>query len=362
MKIKIPLKKTSDDSYKIHLRAGLMESLPALLLKDNYGRKYAIVTDSNVKKLYGEKMQKLLAENGIYSVVVPFPAGESNKNLRNVEKICSQLSILGIERSDCLIALGGGVTGDLAGFVAAVYLRGIPYLQIPTSLLAMTDSSIGGKTGVDSNEGKNLIGCFKQPRAVFIDPNFLVSLPASEIRNGMAEVIKHAVIGDKGLFKFLEKKREAILNLEEKPLLKMLKRSIKVKKALVMADEHENGVRVFLNYGHTIGHALESASNYAIPHGQAIAIGMFLINKIAMARGAMNEKNGQRINSLLSQYGLPNRVPQDLKISAILKALKKDKKSRDGVIWYIVPKKIGQVGITRDITSQDLIWALSGKT
>lgn len=360
-KIKIPLKKKINDSYAIYLETGLLKKIPVLLKKKKYGTKYAIITDSNVKKIYAEKLRKLLRAHDITSYVIPFSSGEKSKNIKTVEKICSQLSILGIERTDCIIALGGGVTGDLAGFIAAIYLRGIPYIQIPTTLLAMTDSSIGGKTGVDTNEGKNLLGCFKQPKDVFIDPALLLSLPKVEILNGLAEVIKHGVIGDKKLFKYIEKYSSAILNLQEKEIIKMLKKSIKVKKKIVAEDELENGVRVFLNYGHTIGHALEKISQYEIPHGQAVAIGMFLINKIAMMRKSLKEKDGNRINGLLYKIGLPNKIPANIKITEIIKAIRHDKKSSNGTVWYIVPKKIGKVGITCDITADDLDWAITGK-
>lgn len=359
--IKIPLKKSVNESYKIYLESGILKRVPEFLLKNNYGNKYVIITDSNVKKLYAEKLQKLLSNNNIVSYIISFPAGEKSKSLQQTEKICSQMNILGIERSDCIIALGGGVTGDLAGFIASIYLRGINYIQIPTSLLAMTDSSIGGKTGVDTESGKNLIGCFKQPKAVFIDPSLLLSLPEVEVLNGMAEVIKHGVIGDKSLIRFIEKNLNEILALNEKKVIKMLKKSIKVKKKIVCEDEFENGVRVFLNYGHTIGHALEKVSNYQIPHGQAVAIGMFLINKIAMQRRALKEKEGHRINSLLYKTGLPNKVPDNLNMKDILTAMKNDKKSKNGIVWYIVPQKIGKMGITADITASDLEWAIKGK-
>ncbi|MBU2524216.1 3-dehydroquinate synthase, partial [Patescibacteria group bacterium] len=176
MKIKVPLKKRINDSYNIHVQEGILADIPKYLLKNKYGKKYAIITDSNVKKLYAGKLQKHLKNHKIDSFIIPFPAGEKSKNLSTVEKICSQLNILGIDRQDCIIALGGGVTGDIAGFVASIHLRGIPFLQVPTTLLAMTDSSIGGKTGVDMSEGKNLIGTFNQPKDIFIDISTLLSL------------------------------------------------------------------------------------------------------------------------------------------------------------------------------------------
>lgn len=357
--LRIPLKRSVNESYKIYCGEGILASLPLYLKKKKYGKKYVIITDSTVKKLYAEKLQKHLKKHGITSFIIPFPAGEKSKNLQTVEKICSQMNLMGIERGDCVIALGGGVTGDIAGFVASIYRRGIPFIQCPSTLLAMTDSSIGGKTGVDMPEGKNMIGTFTQPEDVFIDIALLVSLPEVELLNGMAEIVKHAVIADKGLFRFIEKNTREILNLDPKKIMKMLVRSITVKKKIVEADPHEQSIRAFLNYGHTIGHALEQVSEYEIPHGQGVAIGMVLINAIARKYRVLSEKNCNRINTLLYKLGLPNTIPKKYKTDAIYAAMTRDKKVANGELWYIIPRKIGKVGLTKDITQADVVEAIT---
>jgi 3-dehydroquinate synthase len=249
----------------------------------------------------------------------------------------------GFGRDSAVIALGGGVTGDLAGFVSATYMRGIPYIQVPTTLLAMVDSSIGGKTGIDVGAGKNLIGAFHQPVAVFIDPQLLSTLPKKHIRNGMAELAKHAVIADERFFSFLEENLEHIFELDEDMLEKALKRSCEIKAEVVEKDEREAGLRQILNYGHTIGHAIEKLSGYKILHGEAVAVGMMVEGLISCEMGYMEVAELQRQNKLLRKLGFSPRILGRFKVDDIISAMRTDKKVREGKMKMVLPRRIGEM-------------------
>ena len=240
----------------------------------NIAKRYGIIADDTVAGLYGEAVQKSLRSAGIESELLVFAHGEAHKTLQTIGDLAGQLARLGFDRQDALIGLGGGVAGDIAGFLAASYMRGIPFVQLPTTLLAQVDSSVGGKTGVDIPEGKNLIGAFYQPKAVFIDISVLQTLPRQELLGGLAEVIKYGVIRDKEFFSFLRDNRQGILDLDPELIKKTCKICCSIKSAVVSEDEREGGMRRILNYGHTIGHAVEGASDYTLIHGLAVSIGM----------------------------------------------------------------------------------------
>jgi 3-dehydroquinate synthase len=252
------------------------------------------------------------------------------------------------------IALGGGVSGDVAGFVAATYMRGVPFIQIPTSLLAQVDSSVGGKTGVDLPEGKNLVGAFCQPRAVFIDPEVLRTLPQKQYINGMAEVIKHGIIRDGGYFQLLADKRRQVMELDPRTLQEMIYISCRIKAKVVGEDEKESDIRRILNFGHTIGHAVEAASEFAIAHGFAVSIGMVAAARLSQMKGLLAADKVETITALLKQYSLPTEIPGDLDRRRIKSYLLTDKKRVGSRTSYILLKNIGSVIITEDVSEQEI--------
>lgn len=356
-KITIPLNRGVKKSYDIFIGDKFLKRLIVDLKSNKWGKKYAIITDSKVKKLYGDKLQKDLKKAGIDSVLISFPHGEKNKHFWTADKILDKLFKEEFHRDDAIIALGGGVPGDIAGFVASIYMRGIPYIQIPTTLLAMVDSSVGGKTGIDTEWGKNLIGTFYQPKKVYISPSFLETLSKKQLRNGLAEIIKYGVIANPYILKTLEKNKEKIFKVESKVISKLITSCIKIKSHLVVADEREDGVRKYLNYGHTIGHAIEKLSKFSIQHGEAVAIGMSIINTIAVSKKWMSQKDKNYIKSILKLYGLPTKLSLKINNVKLINALKLDKKISDGKKQFIVATKLGRVKISTSITNRDITQA-----
>lgn len=344
-RVKLKLRHKSDASYEILIQKGIAKKLPDYLKEKKWGQKYAIVTDTDVAKLFGMALLKNLKRNGIKADIFAFPQGEKSKNLSTVEKMAIEMVEKGITRKDAVIALGGGVVGDTAGFLASVYMRGIPYIHVPTTLMAMVDSSIGGKTGVDLSCGKNLIGAIVQPKAVIIDTDYLKNLPEKQIRNGLAEIIKYGVIMDKKLFKFIERNMKKIFDKDEKAITYIIERSVKDKVKVVRKDEHEkSGLRIILNYGHTYGHALERMSGYKLLHGYAISIGMVIANKIAVEKGLLKEKVAERIKKLFKDTGLPVVTSKN----PTMKDLIGDKKREEDYIKLVLPRKIGKVVVYKE--------------
>lgn len=340
--LKIKLKNVVDKSYSIFIGANI--DLPAKLKKLKVGRKYCIVTDSITKKLYGDTLLRHLQKNNLDADIITFPQGEKSKCLSTVETLASELIKKDFSRKDAIIALGGGVVGDIAGFLAAIYMRGIPYIQIPTTLLGMVDSAIGGKTGVDLKEGKNLIGIIDQPKAVFVDTTYLKTLPLKQIRSGLAEIIKYGVIRDAKLFKFIEQNIDKILRLEKKAINHIIGRSIGIKTEIVEEDEKESSTRMLLNYGHTYGHVLEKLSNYTLLHGHAISIGMVIANKMAVAKGLLKTSDAERIKKLFIKAGLPVTTMKKPKMEDLMS----DKKRDGNFINFILPTKIGSAVIHKE--------------
>lgn len=351
----VDLKREIDNSYDILIGEGLIDNLAKELKQKQIANAYSIITDSNVAKIHGKKLLKNFLDESLHAHLIEFPAGEKNKSRSTKESIENQMLKLGFGRDSCIIALGGGVVGDLAGFIAATYMRGIPYIQVPTTLLAMVDSSIGGKVAVDIIHAKNAIGAFYQPKKVVIDLNFLRTLPKNELINGMAEVIKHALIYDANFFNFLEKNIDKILNRDFDALKIAIKRSCEIKSSIVAQDEKERGMRRILNYGHTIGHSIESALNYKIPHGQAVAIGMSYAAKLSAKLGFLHEGSVIRQNNLLEYIGMPHRLSHHkLKPKAILEHIQYDKKILNGKINFILLKSIGDAFISDKVSLEDI--------
>ena len=333
---------------------GIGKELLSLGLKPK--TKVLLITNSIISKYYGEKLiEKIKAiDLLVYSLIIK--EGEENKNLKSIEEIHNAAFNYKLERGSLIIALGGGVVGDIAGFAAATWLRGISFVQIPTTLLAMVDASIGGKTGVNHPGGKNLIGAFHQPKLVLIDPNTLRTLPDREFRAGMAEVIKYAVIGDDYLFNLLENAEniKKLSDLDDNLIQDILERSAEAKAKVVISDEKESGLRAILNYGHTFGHVIENLCGYGTYiHGEAVAIGMVAVGELANIKGRWGKDDALRQKELIKKAGLPINWP-NLETKEVLKTLKGDKKVKDGKIRFILPRRIGEVEIFDDISETDL--------
>ncbi len=354
--ILVPL---SNNSYEVTIQKGIIGSIGEELnrIGINKERKILIVSNREISNLFGEKVINNLKKYNFYAEIFNINAGESYKNLNSLSDIYNFAFDIGLERNSLMIALGGGIVGDVTGFAAATWLRGIEYIQIPTTLLSMVDSSVGGKTAVNHPKGKNLIGAFYQPKAVFIDPETLATLPTREFKAGMAEVIKYGIIKDKALFEYLEddKNRDDILNLENESLIQIINNSIQTKACIVSEDEKENGIRAILNYGHSFGHVIENLCGYGeYLHGEAISIGMRIAGDIASEKNLWLKEDSLRQNTLLESYDLPTQIPK-IKKNEVLTILMGDKKVRDGRMRFILPREIGKVDIFNDISESQFL-------
>jgi len=341
-----------DRSYPIIIQHGMLDKIGVELRNKPFAKRYGIVADDHVAELFGERLLVSMRDNDIPADLLTFARGEESKNLNTIAGLASKLARLGFDRKDGLIALGGGVTGDITGFLAACYMRSIPFAQVPTTLLAQVDSSVGGKTGVDIPEGKNLVGAFYQPKAVYIDIDVLQQLPEAELLNGLAEVIKYGVIYDRDFFKFLEMSRKDILALEFHMLEDVIARCCRIKAAIVEADEKESDLRRILNYGHTIGHAVEAVSGYSLAHGAAVAMGMVAVAELAVLKGILDPKEKERIAGLIGEFGLPVAIPAEYDRARIKEYLLADKKTVGGRIFFVLPTSIGKVIITDEVEEE----------
>ncbi len=341
MTIRVPLREQRDASYDIAIGPGLIAQLPGLVREHCPAAGYAIVTDSHVGKLYGETIAKALSAVRGPVELFTFPAGEWNKTRETWASLSDRMLASHFGRDCAVIALGGGVVGDVAGFLAATYLRGVPYVQVPTSLLAMIDSSIGGKTGVDVPAGKNLLGAFHQPRLVLADLDLLTSLPPVQLSAGLAEAVKHGVIADAEYFAFLERDQGAILSKDKAALERVVRRSVEIKAAVVAEDERETGRRAILNFGHTIGHAIEATSKFEVLHGEAVGIGMVYEARLGEGLGITAKGTADRIVRLLEQFRLPVERPDGASVDQLIEAMRGDKKVRGGEIRFALPTRIG---------------------
>jgi len=341
-------------SYPIVIGPGLFEQTGLSLQAAKIAKRYAIISDDRVGGLYGEQVRHSLQQAGIAAELIMFPHGEASKHLHTIGSLASELAQRGFDRGDGLVALGGGVTGDITGFLASIYMRGIPFVQMPTSLLAQVDSSVGGKTGVDIAQGKNLIGTFYQPKAVFIDIEALNTLPEEEFLGGMAEVIKYGASIDADFFTWLAANRAAILAQDPAVIVPMIQRCCELKASVVERDEREGGLRRILNFGHTIGHAVEAASGYRLNHGFSVAIGMRAVAELALLEGYTDKSVVEKISELLRQYRLPVAVPPELDRNAIRQYIRADKKTIGGRIFFVLPEAIGKVLITDQVNDADI--------
>lgn len=350
-------------SYEIAIASGGLDDLGVWMSRLKLGKKVLVVSNPAIFRRYGERILAALKLVGYEVSHYTLPAGERYKTLKSVQKLYDAALQHRLERSSTMVALGGGVIGDMTGFAAATWLRGINVVQVPTSLLAMVDASIGGKTGVNHPQGKNLIGAFHQPGFVLIDPQVLKTLPAREFRAGMAEVIKYGVIWDVGLFVKLEeaKRLDQMRYLDEELLSFILSCSCQAKADVVSQDEKEAGLRAILNYGHTIGHAVESLTGYkVVNHGEAVAIGMVAAGEIAVQLQMWQAEDAERQNALIKKAGLPTTLPAGLEIEAIVDTLQTDKKVKDGKVRFVLPTKIGVVTVTDQVPA-DVIRQVLGK-
>jgi 3-dehydroquinate synthase len=317
----------------------------------------AIISDSNVAPLFADRMKESLTAAGFLPILITIPAGERSKTLRQAGAICDRMIVAGLDRKSFVIGLGGGMIGDISGFVAAIYHRGIPHVQIPTTLLAMVDSSIGGKTGVDTRDGKNLIGVFHQPSLVIDDLDVLKTLPRREFNQGFAEIIKHAIIADTRMFRILQSWKAGAAPA----LQRLIKRNIQIKSRIVAKDERDQtGERAVLNFGHTVGHAIERAGNYRkFLHGEAVSLGIVAACAISMKKAGLPADQHNAIVSLLQRYELPTRLPPTFPREKIFDALKFDKKFEDGKIQFVVTPRIGLARVTSAVTLDDIREAVS---
>jgi len=315
----------------------------------------AIISDNNVAALYAEQVKQSLSSAGFRHTLIRIPAGEKLKTLEQAGAICDRMIAAGLDRKSFVIGLGGGMIGDISGFVAAIYHRGIPHVQIPTTLLAMVDSSIGGKTGVDTRDGKNLIGVFHQPSLVIDDLDVLKTLPRRQFNQGFAEIIKHAVVADAKMFQMLQSWKGATPALQ-----RLIKRNIQIKSRIVAKDERDRtGERALLNFGHTIGHAIERAGNYRkFLHGEAVSLGIVAASAISIQRAGLPEDQGAAIVDLLARLGLPTRLPRNFPRTKILNAVKFDKKFEGGKIRFIVTPRIGAAYVADNVTVDDICEAV----
>lgn len=343
--MKLPL-----EEYVIKIEKGLLEKLPKEL-KEYKDRRIVFITDENVNKLYGENILEDLKKKSFKVERILIPPGEGSKSISQLEDIYRQLIDAKITRGDLIITLGGGVVGDLGGFAAATFLRGVPFMQIPTTLLAQIDSSIGGKVAINLPEGKNLIGNFYQPKAVWIDPNVLSTLEDKEFYSGMAEVIKYGCIKDKELFHELlsfKDKNELLLHMEE-----IIYRSCKIKKEIVQRDEKDHGERMLLNFGHTLGHGVEKYYNYqGCTHGEGVAMGMYTLTKRSEEMGMTKKGTSLSIKEILEKYHLPYEMPE-ISEEEIIKTLEVDKKTVGDSMHLVLLEEIGK-GFLKEIKAKDI--------
>jgi 3-dehydroquinate synthase len=352
-----------DRSYNILIGDGLLSKCGSIIKKLEIGTDAVVITNNTINRAYGNTLKNSLAKSGISVKFEVVPDSEKAKSPRTLLKVLDHIAAYDKNRAVFIVALGGGVVGDLAGFAAAVYKRGIPYVQIPTTLLAQVDSSIGGKVAIDLSAAKNLAGAFYQPKIVISDTNILMSLSSRQVRNGLAEIIKYGAIKDKALFAYLEKNYKKAASLDKKTLAYLIERSVKIKARLVKEDEFDRkGKRIVLNYGHTIGHAIEAASSYSnkYNHGEAIAIGMCVAADIASSLGLLKKDHAARIENLIEMCALPTKA-KGLKFNKILEAYLYDKKFTQKRNRFVLPCAGGSVRVVEAIPGRVIAGAVKNR-
>jgi 3-dehydroquinate synthase len=338
---------------RIEIRAALLARTGELIHEILIGPHCAIISDSTVAPLFADRVKQSLTSSGFQPTLITIPAGEQSKTLAQAETICDQMIAAGLDRQSFVIGLGGGMVSDISGFVAAIYERGIPHVQIPTTLLAMVDSSIGGKTGVNASAGKNLIGAFHHPSLVIDDVDLLKTLPRREFNQGFAEIIKHAIIADAEMFTTLR-------HVDLSNLAPLVRRNIEIKSRIVAKDElDQTGERALLNFGHTVGHAIERAGDYReFLHGEAVSLGIVAACAISIKKAGLPKDQRDAIADLLSAFELPTRLPANFPREKILDALQFDKKFQGGEVRFVVTPEIGSARLSSDATMEDIRHAI----
>jgi len=355
-KVKVNL---DNNSYEIHVGSGWLVKIGSLLKEKRLSGKLVIITDPTVNRLFGETLQLTLTQESFSVSTLLVPEGEEQKSLESAGRLYQELTDCYAERTTPILALGGGVIGDLAGFVAATYMRGVPLVQVPTTLLAQVDSSIGGKVAVDHGQLKNKIGAFYQPELVIADTDTLKTLPVEELTNGLAEVIKSAAIRSEELFTFLEDNLDRIKERQPDVLEEVVFQTAMIKAGVVEEDEKDTGLRNILNYGHTIGHAIESVSGFGLKHGRAVAIGMVAAAKISNKMGFLTNKEVDRLKKLIERAGLPIEIP-NLKVADVMQKMRYDKKVVRDKVRFVLLKSIGSAFVTDEVSPSLVEQVLTG--
>lgn len=353
----------SERSYAVLVGSDLMDRVGEQVRRVlPEARVCAVVTDSTVGPLYGERVLTSLRRSGFEPVLITVAAGEPSKSMVCVEDVCRHMIRAGMDRTSFLVALGGGVVGDLAGFAASIFFRGIPYVQIPTTVVSVVDSSVGGKTGVNTPEGKNLLGCFHQPRLVLADVDTLSTLPRREYNEGFAEIIKHAAIRDEAMMELIERLAGAEVGGRTAALVALVARNVAIKAAIVAADEHETaGLRALLNFGHTIGHGIEASAGYGqLLHGEAISLGIVAALRISEDVAGLDAGASEKVIALLRRYELPLRLPASITTADVMAKLSRDKKFMAGAVRFVVLRALGDAVVSRDVTMARMEAAVDG--
>ena len=343
----------SKNPYEIIVGNGILSNTGELVREVLPAGKCALVTDANIAPLYAEEVSRSLGEAGFIPTLITISPGEKSKSLGTAEIVCDRMISAGLDRGTFVAALGGGVIGDIAGFVASIYYRGIPHVQIPTTVVAQVDSAIGGKTGVNAREGKNLIGSFHQPVLVIADPATLRTLPDREFNEGLAEIVKHAVIRDAAML-------DDLTGLVKTALPALIARNARIKAAIVTEDEFEKlGVRALLNFGHTVGHAVEKAGGYGrFLHGEAISLGIAAALRLSVQQADLSRSEADKVLGMLRAFDLPVRLPADISTGALMEALFKDKKFEAGAIRFILTSRLGSAFVAERVTEEDIRMAI----
>lgn len=338
--------RTGGKTYSVLIGPGLLATVGERIKEKLQSSRCATISDTNVGPRFAVQVQNSLRAAGFEPTLITVQAGEQSKSLEQAGEICEQMLGAGLDRQSFVIGLGGGVIGDLSGFVASIFLRGVPHVQIPTTLLAMVDSSIGGKTGVNTDAGKNLIGAIHQPALVIDDVDVLKMLPQRELNQGFAEIIKHAIIADAGIFNAMQ---------DINDLAPLIQRNVELKARIIANDEHDQkGERALLNFGHTVAHGIERAVDYKIPHGEAVSLGIVAASEISMRKSGLPQSDRDAIVDLLKKFQLPTKLPRDFPREKIFDALKFDKKFERGQIRFVLTPKPGSAFLASDVTMDDI--------
>lgn len=351
--VEVPL---AGRAYRVLIADGILPRLGEWLNEvagAEPGGRCAVITDSNVGPLHAAPVLASLEAAGWISTLITVPAGEASKSMGVAERVCDEMIAAGLDRKSWVVALGGGVIGDLAGFVASIYYRGIPFVQIPTTIISQVDSAVGGKTGVNATHGKNLIGAFHQPRLVLADVGTLRTLPPREFNEGFAEVIKHGAIRDRSL---LDRICVPGLQFKPEPLAEIIQRNVEIKAAIVAVDEHETKeLRALLNFGHTVGHGIENAAGYGrFLHGEAISLGLVAATHLSVLRAGLPPEEKDLILNLLAHFSLPLRLPPDISTESLMAALRTDKKFASGAVRFVLCPRLGEAFVSKDVTLEEI--------